>query len=319
MRGGRALPSYLALLVLLAGCGGAPPKAAGRAANGARVERDLDPTDLFPVDLDLVVRIDIGRMRAGIGPAVADALAKRALQESAEAELREALACAEVVWVATRVAEIDEGDRVVVIEGRSCMPELAEARWQRVGSVNSRLRIFDRADPPPRTGTARIINLGNRASAFVSTVELDAVRRVLEAGPDEKRGSPTAEGLVSLDLRAGRLPPALEKKYPAIGAVLAGVERVRGSVVLVDQGVKIDAQVLGATTAGAERAARFLEAMRDSLAKIPRFAAAAGEVHVEQVARTVQVRLTVPAKAVLAMLAGELPGGADPAASDGKH
>ena len=81
---------------------------------------------------------------------------------------------------------------------------------------------------------------------------------------------------------------------------------------LVDQGVKIDAQVLGATTAGAERAARFLEAVRDSLAKIPRFAAAAGEVRVEQVAKTVQVRLTVPAKAVLAMLAGELASGADP-------
>ncbi len=100
----------------------------------------------------------------------------------------------------------------------------------------------------------------------MSPVELDPVRRVLADGPDDRRGNPKAEGLVSLDLRAGRLPPGLEKKYPAIGAVLAGVERVRGSAAMGDEGVKIEADVLGATVAGAERAARFLEAYRDILA-----------------------------------------------------
>jgi len=304
----RALVAPIALLVALAGCGGAPPKAAaGRAAPGAHVERDVDPADLFPIDLDLVVRIDVGRMRAGIGPAAADALSKRALQESAEPELREALGSADVVWIAARAAELDGGDRIVVVEGRTSMPELAAARWERVRSLNGRLRIFDRTDGAPRTGTARIINLSNRAAAFVSPVELDAVRRILDAGPDERRGNPRAEGLVSLDLRTSRLPPALEKKYAAISAVLAGVERVRGTAVLVDEGVKIDAQVLGATVAGAERAARFLEAMRDSLAAVPRFAAAARDVRVEQVEKTVQVRLTVPSKAVLAMMAGDEP------------
>jgi hypothetical protein len=308
------LGRHLALLAALAGCGGAPPSpSTGHAAPGVRFEKDLDATDLFPVDLDLVVRVDVGRMRSGIGPAVADALSRRALQESAEPELREALASADVVWVAARVAGLDDGDRVVVVEGRTSMPELAAARWERVRSRNGRLRIFDRKEEAPRTGTARIINLGNRAAAFVSPVELDAVRRVLDDGPDEKRGNPSAEGLVSLDLRAGRLPPALERKYPAIGAVLAGIERVRGSAALVDGGVKIDAQVLGATAAGAERAARFLEAVRDSLAKDPRFAAAARDVRVEQVEKTVQIRLTVPAKAVLAMVAGDDP--APPAAA----
>src|ERR1700679_3450748 len=154
MRAGE-LTSHLALLAALAGCGSAPPTPGpGHAARGARVERDLDPPDIFPVDLDLVVRVDIGRMRAGIGPAAADALSGRLLQaggdpqtpgqESAEPELREALASAEVVWIAARVAELDDGDRIVVVEGRRSMPELAAARWERVRSFNGRVRIFDR-------------------------------------------------------------------------------------------------------------------------------------------------------------------------------
>ena len=266
----------------------APPSPEGNAALGVRFAHDVDPADIFPGDLDLVVRVDVGRMRAGIGPAAADALAKRALQETAGEEVREALACAEVVWIAARAADLDAGDRVIVVEGKGCVPELAAARWERVRSANAKLRIFDRTLEAPRSGTARVINLGNRATVFVSPVELDAVKRVLEAGPDPRRGSPSAEGLLSFDLRAGRLPPALEKKYPSIGAVLAGIERVQGSAVLVDDGLKIDVQVRGASDAGAERAARFLEAMRESLEKSPRFAALLKDGRVERVDKSMR-------------------------------
>jgi hypothetical protein len=181
------------------------------------------------------------------------------------------------------------------------MPELDAGRWARVHSSNGKLRIFDARGETRRSGTARIMNLGNHATVFVSPVELDAVKRVLEAGPDPQRGNPSAEGLVSFDLRAGRLPPALEKKYPSIGAVLAGIERVRGSAVLVEGGLKIDAQVLGASVPGAERAARFLEAMRDSLAQSPRFSALLKAAKVERIEKSIDVHLTVPAKALLAI------------------
>jgi hypothetical protein len=302
----------------LVACGSAPPPPrAGDSPLGPRFTHDVDPGDLFPGDLDLVVRVDVGRMRAGIGPAVADALAKRALQETAGEEIRAALACAEVVWIATRAGDLDGGDRVIVVEGQSCMPDIAAARWERVHSANGKLRIFDRKMEAPRSGTARIMNLGNKASVFVSPVELDAVKRVLEEGPDPKRGAPSAEGLFSFDLRAGRLPPALEKKYPSIGAVLAGIERVRGSAALIDDGLKIDAQIRGASADGAERAARFLEAMRESLAQSPRFAALLKDVHVERVETAVQVRLTVPAKTLLAMMTGDASGPA-PASNGGE-
>jgi hypothetical protein len=109
---------------------------------------------------------------------------------------------------------------------------------------------------------------------------------------------------VSVDLRARALPPGLAKRYPAIAAVLGGIERIKGSAVLGDEGLKIDAQVLGKAAAGADKAAKFLEAMRDSLAE-GRFAEAAKGARIERVERTVQVKLTVPAKALLSAMSGE--------------
>jgi hypothetical protein len=303
----RRPPAALVVALLLAGCGGTPAAAPGKARvapDGPRVARELEPTELFPADLDLVVRLDVGRMRAGLGPAVTDQLSKRALQGAGEPELAEALACADVVWIATRAAEVESGDRVIVIEGKSCMPELGRGRWEKVRSTNARVAVFDRHGEAARSGTARIVNLGNHATVFVSPVELDSVKRVLDDGPDDKRGSPTAEGLVSVDLRARALPPGLAKRFPAIAAVLGGIERIKGSAVLGDEGLKIDAQVMGKAAPGAERAAKFLEAMRDSLTE-GRFAEAAKGAKIELVERTVQVKLTVPARALLSAMSGD--------------
>jgi len=246
-------------------------------------------------------------MRAGIGPAAADELSRRALQGAGEKELSEALACADVVWVATRAADVEAGDRVIVIEGKSCMPDLTRGQWEKVRSANGRMAIFDRKGEAPRSGTARIVNLNNRATVFVSPVELDSVKRVLDAGPDEKRGNPTAEGLVSVDVRARALPPGLAKRYPAIAAVLGGIERIKGSAVLADDGLRIDAQVLGKAAEGAEKAARFLSAMRDSLLE-GRLGEAAKGAKIELVERTVQVKLTVPAKLLLAAVSASAVG-----------
>jgi hypothetical protein len=288
-------------LVALAGCGGSPA-AKGRApADAPRIERDLSPTEIIPADLDLVLRVDLARMRDGLGPLAADLLTKKALGGAREEEMAEALACAEVVWLGLRAAEIDSGDRVVVLEGKKCMPELGRGRWEKVRSGNGRLFIFDRQGEAPRAGTARIINLGNRATAFVSPVELDSVKRVLAAGPDPARGEPRAEGLLGFDLRPRPLPPALAKRFASIAAVLAGVERVKGTATLGDEGLVVRAEVIGKTPAGAEKAGKFLEALRESL-KEGRYAEAVKASKVDVVEKTVAVKLTVPAKVLVAAL-----------------
>jgi hypothetical protein len=133
-------------------------------------------------------------------------------------------------------------------------------------------------------------------------MELDAVTRVLDDGPDERRGTPVAEGVVSADVRAGRLPPALEQKYPSIAAIIAGLTRVRGTAVVVDEGVQLDLQILSPTAHGADKALRFLAALRDNV-EDPRYAAVLRKVSIEQTGGTVRLRLLLPGKAVLALLA----------------
>ena len=294
----------LGLASALSGCG-ADAKTKGAHARVAvpTFDRRVDPAEIFPADLDLVVRLDVARMRSSIGPAAASAMAARAAREAGDDVLRVALACADVVWLGARVADLDSGDHVVLVEGASCAPELDRAQWRPEPSRNKSVKIFDRVDPARRTGTARVVVLGDHATAFVSPMEVDSITRVLEGGPDARRGNPVAEGVVSLDVRAARLPPALEQKYPSIAAIIAGLERVRGTAVVVDEGVQIDVQILSPTAKGAEKALRFLSALRDNV-EDPRLALVLRKVSIEQTEGTVRIRLLLPGKVVLALLSG---------------
>ena len=56
---------------------------------------------------------------------------------------------------------------------------------------------------------------------------------------------------------------------------------------------------------GRRAGGRFLEALRESLEKSPRFAALLKNARVERVEKAVQVRLTVPAKALLEMVGSD--------------
>jgi hypothetical protein len=294
----------LGLALALAGCGSDAAKAAGSRARTAApaIDRRLDPAEIFPADLDLVVRLDVERMRSSIGPAAASAIAARAAREAGDDVLRAALACADVVWLGARVRDLDAGDHVVLVEGSSCAPELDLADWKSQPSRNKSVKIFDRVDPTRRTGTGRVLVFGDHATAFVSPMEMDSVARILEGGPDARRGNPVAEGVVSIDVRSGRLPPSLEQKFPSIAAIVAGLERVRGTAVVVDEGVQIDVQILSPTAKGAEKALRFLAALRDNV-EDPRLALVLRKVSIEQTEGTVRLRLLLPGRAVLALLA----------------
>jgi hypothetical protein len=311
----RAFAEIVLAGALVTGCGRVVPPPKTRPP-GALTSKRLEPTELFPSDLDLVLRIDVARMRSGLGPAAVEGLRGRAFGGPGEEALGKALACAEVVWVATRLADIDNGDRVVVVEGTGCTPVVGEPAWKEVLSTNDQVAIFDRKALVPRAGTARIITVGKRMAAFVSPVELDSITRVMRDGIDGRHGDPAAEGLVSLDLLARPLPPGLGQRFPSIGKIISGLDRVRGTAVLVDDGVRIDAEIVSPTVAGADRARKFLEALRDSALESKHAEALRG-LTLEAVEKTIRVRWVVPAKVVLGALAPEPQekGGAGPTVS----
>jgi hypothetical protein len=309
-------------VVALAACGReVPPPGLGPGPRPPRLDRRVEPIDLVPADLDLVVRVDVARMRSGLGPAAADELAARALggsgaergssprawTDASDELLREAARRADVVWVALRLADLEAGDRVLAFEGpmRGLSPDLTA--WQPVPEDIQGVTIFERRSATPRAGAARVIVLGHRALVFVSPVEVSSVARVLRDGPDERRGDPAAEGIVSLDLRAGRLAPGLERRFPSIARVIAGVERIRATGTLTEEGVRLEAEIVGRTPEGAGRARRFLEVLRDNVQDL-RYAEIMRALAIEQVERTVRLRWTLPSRVVLALIAGQEPG-----------
>lgn len=277
---------------------------------GPRVVRRVEPGDLLPADLDLVVRVDLARMQAALGPALADDLAARALSAGGaeagdEALVQSAIARADVVWIGLRLVDLEVGDRVLVAEGRQgAFSAFSEppSGFRPLPATDEGVIAFEREEPPLRSGTARILRVGERAVAFVSPVEVDSVARVLRDGPDERRGDPVAEGIVSLDLRPRRLSPSLERRFPSIAALLGGLDRVRASAVLADEGIRLSAEILARNEPSAARALRFLTALRDNV-EGPVYVELMRSLTLEQVGETVRIRWTVPAKLV-ALLAG---------------
>jgi hypothetical protein len=300
-----ALGVALAAL-LCAGCGAEVPRggagALPRVPDGPRMARRVEAVDIIPGDLDLVVRFDVARMRSGLGPDVVRELSRRAVPARGEELLARALERAEVVWLGMRAADLDSGDRVLVVEGNvgglgpSDGPE-----WTPEKTALRGVTAWDRTGPVDRHGTARVVVIEDRALAFVSAVQAASVARVLREGPDDNRAAPPEDGVVSLELRPRPLPAPLAERYPAIARVIAGVERVRATASLVDGGARIEAELGARSAEDAQRAQRFLMALRDNV-QTPRYVELMRTAQLEQLSKAVRLRWDVPASAILAWL-----------------
>ncbi|MRG95219.1 hypothetical protein [Polyangium spumosum] len=302
----RALLLGLFALGSAAACGGeVPAPKSPRKRKGKR--ESLDPAELFPADLDLVVRVDLGRMRAQLGP-LAEVLSARVEDESGgeEAIVSLAITRAKVVWIGLRAADAEAGDRVLVVEGdvEDVRPDPGIFRLVDPPIADD-VRTWERRGPLGRATTARIHAFGTRMIMFVTPVEADSVARVLEEGPDDRRRDPAAEGLVSVDLRARRLPPSLERRFPSIASIIGGLDRARASAVMVGDALRIDAEITAGTGQAAGKAENLLRALREG-GQGSRYAALFEDVRIERIDRSVRVRWDFSSEVLRAMLEGKL-------------
>jgi hypothetical protein len=296
------LVAAVALAAPAAGCGDEVPRGGVPRTPEALLARAIQPTDLLPADLDLVVRVDLARLRAGLGPASIDALAGRL---PGDRLLRGALARADAVTVGLRADELEAGDRVVVVEGSldGAAPEPDPAHFAPGPRWIEDVRLWDRKGEgaAPREQVARVVRVGDRALVFVTAMEVDPTSRVLRAGPDERRGQPFAEGIVSVDWRPRPLRTSLAKRFPSIASVLRGLARVRATASMGERAVEVRAQLDATDEAAAERVARFFELLRDNSGDDGVLAA----LTVERAGATVHVGSDVPAEVVLRAVASE--------------
>ena len=257
----------------------------------------------MPADLDIVVRVDVARLKSALGPGVAQSMASRAAGGGGEGFVAEAMAQADSVWIGLRLADIDAGDRVLVAEGRLGEIHIEPSEWKETtpAATMEGVQILDRQVRVPRAGTGRIVVYEKKLYAFISPVEVDATTRLLKSGPDQGRGDPSEDGVVNVDVRGHRLPLALERKYPSIGAVIAGIARVRGSATMEGDHVRVAVDLTARTEADAKRAEAFLTTVRDTAAQT-RYAAMMSGVKIERVQAHILMSAEVPPEMVAAAL-----------------
>ncbi len=262
-----------------------------RTVKSAKRKKYFDAVELFPADLDLVLRVDLARMRVALGP-MAQSLSSKV---SADLKLDDALMLralehARVAWIGTRIADLESGDRVLIVEGdvEDIRPD-ADTFTELDPPLMEGVRSFERRGPLARDATARIHLLGSQTILFTTGVEVDGVERVLMRGPDPGRRDPRAEGIVSADLRGRRLPSRFERKFPSIGSIARGVKRVQASVTLVDDQVHADFEVATNSSTESTKLAKFLNALREG-GQAGRYAVFFDGLHVERVEQAVQIK-----------------------------
>lgn len=318
-RAALATLSSLALAALSSssvGCGAGP---AMSVAGGPSPRRAREAPELLPGDCDLVVRVDLARMRTALGPMAPAALATRAMGGDASAKSDPALAwaleSATVLWLGLHSDALDEGDRVLVVEGEVASFDPETSGFRRVETEQDGVRVFElgraparlgpagglRGPPLPRDLLARVIVVGPRLAVLASPADIDGVMRVLRDGADERRADPAREGLLSLDVRPRALSPALAEKYRSIASIVSGVGRLRARAELEAAGLAVSAELSHASDEAAERTTRFLSTIRASLAE-SRYAKAIEGARVERVGLAVQVRFVVPPAALVKLV-----------------
>jgi len=278
------------------GCGRTVP--AGGERTKPRTPASVD--ELIPVDLDLVVRIDLAQARDSLGPDISQDLLKEAADRTrADPSMRAALAEAEIAWLATRVADAEAGDRVFAVrlarrrrvDGEREKPRLAPdaIAWKRLDGDGGVRRFGARESRLDRGQTERIYLLGDEAAVFATPVEVPAVDRVILDGPDMARGRPEARGLFSLDYRASRLSPEMVRRFPALAKLWRGIRRISAVVDDVGDGLELEGRIRCDNPRAAEDLLRFLLALKEGSADTS-YGSLMAELDLSRTASSVAVR-----------------------------
>jgi len=315
------LSTALIALALIVGCGKTVPAGGVKSAPAPPPPARVEAPDLIPADLDLVIRLDLERMRAGLGHDEAARLSTQALDRAQLTGLaRTALARAQVVWLGMRLSDLEAGDRVLAVRlmpkrkddaAAPQRPPTARSDVQlepdpiafeplQIGRAN--VRAYGAREEARRDGISLVVLAGERDVAFASPVQQQSVLRVLLEGPDEARGQPSAEGLLSLDYTARRIAAPLENSYPSLARVVGSIERIRATASLTGTELVLEARITCHDTRAAQRVERFIATFSEASASSEQVRAVLGSLGLSRNERTLIVRWPVPSELVFRLM-----------------
>lgn len=247
--------ALLSGFVALAACGPRrlpPPPSAPRLASAA---------ELLPPDLDVVVRLDMARVKAALGSITPELLSRDVLARASgegggepDALLVKSLLDAELVYLAYRPnPQLLPLDRVLAVEGRFEPLLRAPPGFEPSVDLGGDVRYWEvarGAKPLSRSSVARLYALGERVRAFVSEAELDAVERLLQGLSSPRRLNAPEEGSLSISLRPsllGRLARGTLRE------LLEAAQSLEAVIELESDGAKLQVTLLTAEPAHAEQ------------------------------------------------------------------
>ncbi|MEO6603294.1 MAG: hypothetical protein ABIQ16_25645 [Polyangiaceae bacterium] len=266
---------------------------------------DARPLSAIPADLDLVVRLDLSRIRDTLGAPAMAALSAQALHglhgaDSATDELLlSALKGTDTLWFGVRPTRgLEAADSVFVMSGHfpGFDPHRAEStpRFAAPVDLGGDFRRFDRPHPPSRSAPARIYVHGDDLVVSLSEAEIDSVARSLE----EQRGAPALEpaekGVLSAVARPRVLPAELFAGSDALRRVVQRAERLDLSADLTAAGVDATLALRFEDATVAEHVAKALSEVREALQSGPgRLGKFAARLKVSNAAEYVTLQLAL--------------------------
>ena len=263
------------------------------------------PLDAMPADLDLVVRLDLRRIRDTLGATAMTAISEQAVHSlhgadsATDALLLGALADTDTLWLGLRPAHgLDAADSVFVLSGHfsNFDPHLAKStpRFDLPLELGGNLRRYDRAHPPARSAPARIYTYGDSLIVSLSEAEIDSVERSFE----QQRGAPALEpaekGALSAVARPRILPAELLAESETLRRVALRATRLELNADLTGAGIDATLALKFEDPSVAERVGQALTEVRDALQGGPgRLAKFATRVKVSNAGPYVSLQLSL--------------------------
>lgn len=184
------------------------------------------PIEQIPVDLDVVIRLDLRRFRATVDPIVADAIGRLLVSQAREPLdlVVAALARTDKLWLGLRPdADPRRWDNVLVLEG-----DFGDITTKQLSEVfgpprdlGGGFRAYDAHDVPSRTAPARLYTYLEERWIIASEAEVDALERVIERHRAERTLEPPERGILSMAARLGRVSESFEERSPKAAKLAA--------------------------------------------------------------------------------------------------
>ncbi|HVY27220.1 MAG TPA: hypothetical protein VHB79_11755 [Polyangiaceae bacterium] len=206
------------------------------------------PVDLIPSDLDVVVRLDLGRVKAALGAATVSTLAGEVLargsaKQAADELLIASLLEADLVYLGYRPSRLGAPlDRVLALQGHFAQLMHPPDGFSGATDLGADVRYWDAKVRPPREGVARIYAFSDRLRAFSTEAEIDALELRLAGGGGARRLEPPAEGTLSFAAR-----PALLARLAGNGILrdlLEGSKSLSAVADLESDGARLKAELV---------------------------------------------------------------------------